>query len=302
MISDRDFDLLSAYVDDQLPTAEKAGLEARLTVEPELRTTLRELRLTVRALRALPPVAPPRSFALTPEQVAGPAKSAGLGAKGAGLGAKNDAGLGRGTRRPMSPALRVAAAFSALALAVTVIVDVRGGGFLAASPEEAVVSVAAAPTTLPAEAPLAAPSETASDNVQILEMATIDATATTDPTVAGDAAPADVTPATAAGLMPAPTETPSAERSAATPAPESTESTKSVDAADASETPVSVAEVPPAATAPATDLYYADGEAASGTANTAPNPGLPPVRVLELGLAMLTVLLGLGAWFARRGP
>ena len=288
MISDRDFDLLSAYVDDQLPTAEKAGLEARLTVEPELRTTLRELRLTVRALRALPPVAPPRSFALTPAQVAGPAKSP-------SLAAKNSAPLG--ARRPLSPALRVAAAFSALALAVTVFVDVRGSGFLAASPADAVANTAAA-TVLPAEAPLPAPSETASDNVQILEMATIDATPTTDPTVAGDAAPADVTPATAAGLMPAPTETPSAERSAATP--EDTQSTKSADLAP-SETPLSVAEVPPAATAPATDLFYADGEAAGGSA-PAPTPGLPTVRVLELGLAMLTVLLGLGAWFARRGP
>jgi hypothetical protein len=85
-----------------------------------------------------------------------------------------------------------------------------------------------------------------------------------------------------------------------TPEPEGTESTKSANIAP-SETPLSVAEVPPAATAPATDLYYADGEAGGGSAPV-PAPGLPPVRVLEIALAMLTVLLGLGAWLARRAP
>ncbi|MCC7362588.1 MAG: hypothetical protein IT317_24110 [Anaerolineales bacterium] len=288
MTSDRDFDLLSAYVDNQLPTADKAALEARLTVEPELRTTLRELRLTVRALRALPPVAVPRSFTLTPEQVGGPAKGAALRvAKSAGP-----------PRRALTPTLRLAAAFSALTLAVVVFADLRGGAFLAASPVEDAAGQAAVETTLPAEAPLPAPTTTAAAEVQIMEMTAEEATATTGPTVAGDAAAVELTPATAAGLMPEPTGTPDAERVAATSTADDTESAKHAGLAP-SATPLSVAVVSPTATAPASDQYYADGEASS---DRPPAPGLPPVRALEIGLALLTGLLGLGAWLARRAP
>src|SRR3972149_2384482 len=67
MITPQDFDRLSAYLDNQLPPAEKARLEARMEREPELKTALDDLRMTVRALRSLPIVKPPRNFTLTPE-------------------------------------------------------------------------------------------------------------------------------------------------------------------------------------------------------------------------------------------
>ncbi len=51
MTTAQDFDRLSAYLDNQLSPAEKAGLEARLEHEPELKAALDDLRRAVRALR-----------------------------------------------------------------------------------------------------------------------------------------------------------------------------------------------------------------------------------------------------------
>lgn len=61
-----DADLLSAYLDDQLPAGDRAALEARLNAEPALQDALEQLRRTVAVLRAVPEVAIPRSFRLDP--------------------------------------------------------------------------------------------------------------------------------------------------------------------------------------------------------------------------------------------
>src|SRR5512142_1925233 len=61
-----DLELLSAYLDDELSSRERARLEARLAVEPALRTELEALRRTVAVLHAAPEVTPPRSFVLDP--------------------------------------------------------------------------------------------------------------------------------------------------------------------------------------------------------------------------------------------
>ena len=53
MMTPQDFERLSAYLDNQLSTAEKANLEKRLAQEPELKAALADLRMAVRALRAL---------------------------------------------------------------------------------------------------------------------------------------------------------------------------------------------------------------------------------------------------------
>lgn len=62
-------ELLSAYLDGELHSDERAGLEARLRREPALRARLEGLRLTVNALTNLPQVEPPRNFILTPSIV-----------------------------------------------------------------------------------------------------------------------------------------------------------------------------------------------------------------------------------------
>ncbi len=68
MISDQDFERLSAYMDHQLSAAEKSTLEARLAREPELKSALNDLRLNARTLSDLPQLKPPRNFTLTAAQ------------------------------------------------------------------------------------------------------------------------------------------------------------------------------------------------------------------------------------------
>ena len=96
----KDFERLSAYIDNQLSPAEKADLEARLAKEPQLQATLNELRRTVQVLRSLPTVKPPRSFTLTAEQVGA-----------------------RARRGPLFPVFRLAAALCTLLLGLAVARD-----------------------------------------------------------------------------------------------------------------------------------------------------------------------------------
>lgn len=64
MLTDLDYDLLSAYIDDALTESERASLESRLQTEPELRAELAELRATVTLLNNLPVLKAPRNFTL----------------------------------------------------------------------------------------------------------------------------------------------------------------------------------------------------------------------------------------------
>ncbi|MEM8534373.1 MAG: hypothetical protein AAGF95_26235 [Chloroflexota bacterium] len=64
-----DIELLSAYLDDALPDAERTRLEKRLAEDPALQQTLNELQVTVHLLQDLPPVTPPRSFTIDPATV-----------------------------------------------------------------------------------------------------------------------------------------------------------------------------------------------------------------------------------------
>jgi anti-sigma factor RsiW len=66
---DRDLDLLSAFIDNELSANERAQLERRLKAEPHLRATLADLRGVHTRLADLPKVKVPRSFTLKPEMV-----------------------------------------------------------------------------------------------------------------------------------------------------------------------------------------------------------------------------------------
>jgi len=68
-VSPNDFELLSAYLDQELDPASQRQLEARLKSIPELRSALRDLQHTRQMLRAAPRYRAPRYFTLTPQMV-----------------------------------------------------------------------------------------------------------------------------------------------------------------------------------------------------------------------------------------
>jgi anti-sigma factor RsiW len=68
-LSPRDIEIISAYLDDQLSTRERAQIEARLQTNLELRQALEGLEKTRSALRSLTPLPTPRNFRLTPAMV-----------------------------------------------------------------------------------------------------------------------------------------------------------------------------------------------------------------------------------------
>ncbi|MCU0498888.1 MAG: hypothetical protein MUF87_16170 [Anaerolineae bacterium] len=75
-LTDFDYELLSAYLDDALNGDERTRLEQRLATEPDLRRELNALRQTVALIKQLPPIKAPRDFTLTPAMlVAKPAPS-----------------------------------------------------------------------------------------------------------------------------------------------------------------------------------------------------------------------------------
>lgn len=269
MKTPQDVDRLSAYIDNQLTPAERAALELRLTAEPELREMLRDLGLTVRALRALPAVTPPRSFALTPAQ-AGAARQ-------------------RSARSPWFPALRLATALSALVLAVVVAGDL-GSGLLAMRPA-ATEETAGAVVTAPVEAPAAGPTASQTPGAEAAEP--MPATEEAISAAGADTGPAEETPMVSL-MMPEGTPTPetSAQREA-----EPTAGPTEKQLAESTPTAVSVSEVPPN---DSTETQLAGAGTPPGEEGTQPAGGPTPLRTLELGLAMVTVLLGLGAWLARR--
>lgn len=141
----RDLEALSAYLDGELARRERARLEARLQVNPELKLALEELRRVRRALRSLPQAAVPRRFTLTPEM----------------------AGLAPARRR--YPVMQLATVLAAAAFLLTVGLDALllsaplASRQLAAAPEALVMPEAAEPELGAAELP---PAESADRNLQ----------------------------------------------------------------------------------------------------------------------------------------
>ena len=104
---------LSAYVDGQLPPGRRDAITAHLSTCEACRSEIAELRSLREALSALPEVASRRSFALTPEQVAGPLPIA---------PERPYVGM------PLANGLKMAAAGLGVALIAVVLVDAGGSG------------------------------------------------------------------------------------------------------------------------------------------------------------------------------
>jgi hypothetical protein len=120
-LTDQDYELLTAYLDGMLDEADRAGLEARLRIEPLLRRELNALRQTVAAVRALPPLKAPRSFALTPDMIGQPpARVIPFPTQ-----TPEDASRhGQSARRPVSRRLGLLTGLSAAAAAVVMLIGV----------------------------------------------------------------------------------------------------------------------------------------------------------------------------------
>jgi hypothetical protein len=68
-ISNRDWELLSEYLDQQLSQGKQSKLEMRMQQEPELRAAFEDLRKTRSILRSAPRLRAPRNFTLKPHMV-----------------------------------------------------------------------------------------------------------------------------------------------------------------------------------------------------------------------------------------
>jgi hypothetical protein len=266
----RDFERLSAYIDNQLSPAEKAEREARLAKEPELQAGLNDLRRTVRALRSLPPVKPPRSFTLTPAQAGA-----------------------RARRGPLFPVLRLATALSALLLVVLVARDFTTSGLAASASNNAATRTG---VTTPVLQPYAAPLVTATS-----EPGTESGGASApSPTDTAGGALATTPLAHTSAILPSATPAGGIPQSADTPSPTiknvAPGETPGADHfATASDTPqdtaVSVAALPQATS----------GATAPGLAPLPPAQGPSDLRLAEIVLAVLALVLAAATWLTRRG-
>jgi hypothetical protein len=264
MINSQDFDRLSAYIDNQLSARERAELESRLAREPELQATLSDLQRTVRVLRLLPVVKPPRRFTLTPAMVGA-----------------------RGRREPLFPALRLAAAFCAVLLAVVVAGDFAASGGLAGLASTARDSEAPATVIVPA----AAAGATATTEAIIENFAGSALAATETPEIG--VTPAMGVAAPQSTVTPEGTDQRTLDGATVSPTDKNVEPTAT---SDGTEVALEMAPLAPTATPVTTNDVFAT-EPPPAT----PRPGgLGPLRVFEIIIGVLAVLLGLGAWFTRR--
>jgi len=278
-ITNRDWEILSAYLDGQLSARERTRLEERLRQRADLRATLVELRRVRAMLRSQPRMRAPRSFALTMEMIEG---------KAARQAAFNP-----------YPALRLA---SVLASALFILLAI--GDALGLAPRQALQPVEAqtSPQALLMAPAAPAPPYPESTSVQpeaealgaAVEEGGLPETETADLAATGPGVAEEVTvPAQAypesglPGTTPTPTPTQAPLREAPAPAipypqPQPTLQAKAYPEREA---------LPPAEFA-----YPAAGVG-----------GAPPIapswnywRLAELGLAVTAVLTGLAAFWYRR--
>ena len=259
---------LSGYIDGQVNGREKAALETHLASCKRCRTELAQLHSVRTILRSLPPVQAPRSFRLTPQQVAPVARPRPIAASPA-----------------LNNAVRLAGAVAAVALTIVVFAD-RSDVFESGTTNEA---------SRPA------------GNAEMLSQAT-DKAARENATNGGAAATAGGAAATSGAQPPLATGAPlstTTDQNAAVPAPATP--TAPAGAAGGAAAPSaafgqpSVAPPPPAtplagaraAASPSPALQNLDsdqGQQAAPPASASPSSGNSAVRIIE---ALLAAVLGI---------
>lgn len=274
-ITTREWEALSAYLDKELPVNEASRLEARLQTQPELRRALDELRRTRAVLRSQPKLKAPRNFTLTPEMV---------GQRRAGSGFH----LG------WFSTFRMASAMAAVFLVLVLITDLFSGAPVGTQVAQAPEGVAeAVPAEVPAAEALAStniPPEMGAMAEEMRSSAKGSGEAEREMPAAGEEAAEEP----AAELMMAPTE----ETASALAAPAAEGQAAPESEAFSAEEPIAI---------PDASLDQAQDSAVEGFSEPAPaeapNPVLPgpqTLRVVEIALAVIAVLTGLGAYLLRK--
>lgn len=277
-VSNRDLELLSAYLDKELNPKERAYVEERLQSNPVLRSILGELHQNRAALRSLPRLRAPRNFTLSPEL--------------AGIKPK----------KRTYPAFALVSALSSLVLIFVLVGDFLINPAMTPSPaaEQAVLNEAT--------------SESAQDMELFMEKA-IEATPTNlsveEPAMAAQAMPVTETEVVGLGGA-AGTETPAEE------APPEIESLSSLSPPGTATptpegyttTPTSITITPsatPSFTPPLPSTEITIEERIESVVPSTPTPietqpsppGTPFIRILEISLAVITILSGLLALYLR---
>ncbi len=285
-ITIRDWEALSAYLDNQLKAKDRVRLESRLKENPELRSALEELRRTRAVLRSQPRLRAPRNFTLTAEM--------------AGVR------MGRPPVHSSYPVLRLA---SILATIFFVLMTVGELAVRTAAPAPLTVAVSQdQPMAAPfgagggAEAPAAAEAPVIEAPAPAPTLALEASPLTTEETVLGqepvmkESAPTEVEEAQEQALRSLASEapdqlaievTPLAPLGMATPAPEAELLTPAEPQMEQGAEPVQ---------------NVAPVEAASSETSPATGwlSGLPILRILQILLAVLAIGAGLAALYLRR--
>lgn len=148
-------ELLSAYIDGDVTEEEKRQIETAMLGNPDLIWQVESLRQTVQLLRSLPSLPAPRSFLLTPEQVAAiPRQGVEDDAAGKGAGWRRLLGFFSGGNLLLRNATALAAV---LFLILTVGQPMLDGNRFAA--QEPMPAAAPAMFSMDAPAPAAAPAQ-----------------------------------------------------------------------------------------------------------------------------------------------
>jgi len=272
-MTNREWEALSAYLDNELAPKERSSLEAQLKQDQDLRIALQELRRTRIVLRSQPKMRAPRNFTLTPEM--------------AGIRTKS---------RPASrayPFFRLASALATIALVLVLV-----GDFFTAKPAALPTSRSSAPIEAPmspqeAQAATNAPPGMGGGSGQAPQAA-----------VPGNSAADQNTAEPSMGIMAqAPEGTPEASEqpklflapnATGTPQPGQPE----VPAAKAAPTEPQVEAQEQALPAQLTQGPAATTEVE--LAQPAKSIQVPDLRYIEIGLAVVAVISGLIAWYLHR--
>jgi anti-sigma factor RsiW len=294
-------DQLAAYLDYELPEDQRAVVREHLRRCPQCENELATLRATKQLLRDLPDLAPPRSFRLSPEQVAAANKQS----------VATALPLGRARLPRLVLALRGSAACVFVLLLLLVGTDLTSRPGAMAPVTASYLPPAAA--GVPAESqdqqaqlralPAAAPTSTTA-------AAAAQATDTAAPAAASAAQPNPQPTMAAAALAPEATPAAGGARSSAGGAPLNTEAAGTLvpamggPSADQASTAVAAAPppVPAAKTAPTEGTFSAQSSPVNPLSglSTPANPPLLQWLPWEVALGLLALVLAGASIFAAR--